>query len=130
MGMFCLISRNNQVSRLTPNLLEQLRKMNPNISKTQPLFQIQKNKPADDATAMSVALKEISHLSGSQWELLRKALELQYMTASADSGLGMATGNPFIPGTGSTIPYPPASMGINVKLDKGVLDLWIHFCKG
>ena len=57
-----LLDSSIRVSRSTPALLEQLRKMNPGVIENQLHLQIQKNEPADDATALSE-------------ELLRKAFE-------------------------------------------------------
>ena len=87
-----LLDSSIQVSRPTPALLEQLRKMNPSIVEHQPQLQMQKNEPVDDATAVSAVLKAISHLSRSQPKLLRKALEPQSKSTPVDPGLGMPSG--------------------------------------
>ena len=83
-----LLDSNIQVSRPTPTLLEQLRKMNPGIIKNKLQLQIQKNEPADDATAVSAVFKAIFHLSGSQRELLRKVLEPQSTATPPDPWYG------------------------------------------
>ena len=119
-----LLDSSIQVSRPTPALLEQLRKMNPSIVEHQPQLQMQKNEPVDDATAVSAVLKAISHLSGSQRELLRKALEPQSTSTPVDPGLGMANGktvHPSLQGIGATTPYPPSSTSTDIKLGAGVL---------
>ena len=73
------------VSRPTPSLTEQLRRLNPSIFETQLESTQQQTRNTDDSTAVKAVLEAIANLSLAQKDLLNKALAPPTINSDTDA---------------------------------------------